>query len=174
LKKVAILGLGGLGHMGVKMAKAMGSQVSIITHSQNKAENAKDEFGIEEVIVSSSSDWFKAHTNKFDIILSTVSAPLDLNQYLSLLKTDGIFVQVGIPGKPFESIFANSLIPKRRSIAGSLIGSIKETKEMLEFALKHSVLADIELVSANHINEAFDRLLKSDVHYRFVIDMKTL
>ncbi len=173
-KNVAILGLGGLGHIAVKIAKALGATVSVITHSPEKALIAKEEFLVEDVILTTKQDWNKPFLNKFDIILDTVSQNLDLNIYLSLLKTDGVMVVVGIPGKPFESLYANSLIPKRRSLAGSLIGSIQETKEMLEFALKNQILAEIELISANHVSEALKRLEKSDVKYRFVIDMKTL
>jgi uncharacterized zinc-type alcohol dehydrogenase-like protein len=173
-KNVAILGLGGLGHMAVKIAKALGSSVSVITHSPEKALVAKEEFSVDNVILTTASDWNKSFLNKFDIILDTVCESLDLNLYLTLLKTNGVLVIVGIPGKPFQNVYANSLIPKRRSLAGSLIGSISETKEMLEFAVKNQILADVELISANHMSEALKRLEKSDVKYRFVIDMKTL
>jgi alcohol dehydrogenase (NADP+) len=168
-QKVGIVGLGGLGHMGVKLAKAMGAHVVVFTTSANKIEDAL-RLGADEVVNSKDADEMKKHLNSFHFILDTVSAEHDINAYLFLLRRDGNLTQVGIPEKPL-SLNVGSLIFGRRSLSGSLIGGIKETQEMLDFCGKHNITADIELIPIQKINEAYDRLLKSDVKYRFVIDM---
>lgn len=171
-KKVAIVGLGGLGHMGVKIAKAMGSEVTVLSHSEKKREDAK-RLGAHNYFVTSDPSVFEKLAGTFDLIVNTVSAQLDLGQYLSLLKVDATMVQVGVPDKP-NQVDAFPLIGGRRSLAGSLIGGIKETQEMLDFCGKHNITCDIEKISINKVNEAYERVLKSDVRYRFVIDMATL
>jgi alcohol dehydrogenase (NADP+) len=171
-KKVAIVGLGGLGHMGVKIARAMGAEVTAITTSSTKVEDAKH-LGAHHVIISKNPEEMKAASRRFDFILNTVSAPHDLNAYVNLLSRDGTIVLVGIPDKaPELEVF--SLIGGRRQIAGSLIGGIKETQEMLDFCAKHGIVSDIEQIPVQKINEAFTRMIKGDVKYRFVIDMKSL
>ncbi len=170
--KVGIVGLGGLGHMGVKLANAMGAEVSVLSHSDKKKEDAL-RLGAKHFINSSETGIFEKYKNHFDFILNTVSANIDLNQYLQLLKLDGTMVLVGAPEKPAE-INAFSLIGPRRTLAGSLIGGIKETQEMLDFCGKHNITADIELIPIDQINEAYERMLKGDVRYRFVIDMASL
>jgi alcohol dehydrogenase (NADP+) len=171
-QKVGVVGLGGLGHMGVKLAKAMGAHVVVFTTSANKVEDAI-RLGADEVVNSKDADEMKQHLNSFNFILDTVSAQHDINAYLILLKRDGNLTQVGIPEKPL-SLNVGSLIFGRRSFSGSLIGGIKETQEMLDFCGKHDITADIELIPIQKINEAYDRLVKSDVKYRFVIDMASL
>jgi alcohol dehydrogenase (NADP+) len=171
-QKVGVVGLGGLGHMGVKLAKAMGAHVVVFTTSANKVDDAL-RLGADEVVNSKNPDEMKKHLNSFHFILDTVSAQHDINAYFQLLKRDGNLTQVGVPSDPL-SVNVGSLINGRRSFSGSLIGGIKETQAMLDFCGKHNITADIELIPIDGINEAYDRLVKSDVKYRFVIDMATL
>jgi alcohol dehydrogenase (NADP+) len=171
-QKVGVVGLGGLGHMGVKLAKALGAHVVVFTTSSNKVEDAL-RLGADEVVNSKNEDEMKKHLNSFHFILDTVSAKHDINAYLLLLKRDGNLTQVGVPPDPL-SLNVGSLIYGRRSLSGSLIGGIKETQEMLDFCGKHNITSDIELIPIQKINEAYDRLVKSDVKYRFVIDMASL
>jgi uncharacterized zinc-type alcohol dehydrogenase-like protein len=170
--KIGIVGIGGLGHMAIKLAKAMQAHVSVITTSPSKADDAR-RLGADEVILSSDSEQMKKNAYSLHFILDTVSGDHDINSYLSLLKVDGTMILVGAPEKPMP-IAAFSLIPFRRSFAGSTIGGIAETQEMLDFCSRHNITADIELININQINEAYERLLKSDVRYRFVIDMASL
>ncbi|MGB8701892.1 MAG: NAD(P)-dependent alcohol dehydrogenase [Thermosynechococcaceae cyanobacterium] len=171
-QKVGVVGLGGLGHLGVKLAKAFGAHVVVFTTSANKVEDAL-RLGADEVVNSKNLDEMKKHLKSFNFILDTVSAQHDINAYLLLLKRDGNLTQVGVPAEPL-SLQVGSLIYGRRSLSGSLIGGIKETQEMLDFCGKHNITADIELIPIQNINEAYDRLVKSDVKYRFVIDMASL
>lgn len=171
-KKVAIIGLGGLGHMGVKIAHAMGAEVTVLSHSLKKIEDGK-RMGADHFFATSDPKTFEALRGRFDLIINTVSVDLDWNQYLSLLARDGSLVICGVPEKQVP-IGAFSLIGGRRSLAGSLIGGIKETQEMLDFCGKHNIACDIELIPITKVNEAYERVVKSDVRYRFVIDMKTL
>jgi uncharacterized zinc-type alcohol dehydrogenase-like protein len=171
-QKVGIVGLGGLGHMGVKLAKAFGAHVVVFTTSSHKVEDAL-RLGADEVVNSQNADEMKKHLNSFHFILDTVSAQHDINAYLLLLGRDGNLTQVGVPPEPL-SLQVGSLIYGRRSLSGSLIGGIKETQEMLDFCGKHNITADIELIPIQKINEAYDRLVKRDVKYRFVIDMASL
>jgi alcohol dehydrogenase (NADP+) len=171
-QKVGVVGLGGLGHVGVKLAKALGAYVVVFTTSPNKVEDAL-RIGADEVVNSKNEDEMQKHLNSFHFILDTVSAKHDINAYLLLLRRDGNLTQVGIPSEPLL-LSVGSLIFGRRSMSGSLIGGIKETQEMLDFCGKHNVTADIELIPIQNINEAYDRLVKSDVKYRFVIDMASL
>jgi len=171
-KKVGIVGLGGLGHMGVKFAHALGAHVVVFTTSPGKSEDAL-RLGADEVVVSRNEDEMKKHTFSFDFILNAVSADHDINPYLNLLGRDGNLTMVGAPSKPFE-IPAFNLIFGRRSISGSPIGGIAETQEMLDFCGEHNITADVEVIPIQKINEAYDRLLKSDVKYRFSIDMASL
>jgi uncharacterized zinc-type alcohol dehydrogenase-like protein len=170
--KVGVVGIGGLGHMAVKLAKAMGAQVFVFTTSPSKTEDAK-RLGADEVVVSRDKEQMNAHARSLDLVLDNVSASHDLNIYLNLLKVDGTLVLVGAPELPLP-VAAFSLIPARRSFAGSTIGSIAETQEMLDFCAEHNIAADIELINIQEINEAYERLLKGDVRYRFVIDMASL
>lgn len=171
-QKVGVVGLGGLGHMGVKLAKGFGAHVVVFTTSSNKVEDAL-RLGADEVVNSKNADEMKKHLNSFHFILDTVSAQHDINAYLLLLKRDGNLTQVGVPPEPLP-LQVGSLIFGRRSLSGSLIGGIKETQEMLDFCGTHNITADIELIPIQNINEAYDRLEKSDVKYRFVIDMASL
>lgn len=171
-QKVGVVGLGGLGHMGVKLAKALGAHVVVFTTSPNKVEDAL-RLGADEVVNSKNADEMKKHLNSFNFILDTVSAQHDINAYLLLLKRDGNLTQVGVPAEPL-SLNVSTLIFGRRTLGGSLIGGIKETQEMLDFCGKHNITSDIELIPIQKINEAYDRLVKSDVKYRFVIDMASL
>ncbi len=171
-KKVGVVGLGGLGHMGVKLAHTMGAYVVVFTTSSNKKEDAL-RLGADEVVISRSTDEMQKHIGSFDFILDTVSADHDINTYISLLKPDGNLTLVGAPAKPFE-VSAFNLIMGRRSLSGSNIGGIAETQEMLDFCGKHNITADVEVIPIQQVNEAYERLLKSDVKYRFVIDMKSL
>ncbi|MEG3849668.1 NAD(P)-dependent alcohol dehydrogenase [Microcoleus sp. herbarium19] len=171
-QKVGVVGLGGLGHMGVKLAKAFGARVVVFTTSPNKVEDAL-RLGADEVVNSKNADEMEKHLNSFNFILDTVSAQHDINAYLLLLKRDGNLTQVGVPAEPL-SLNVGSLIFGRRSLSGSLIGGIKETQEMLDFCGKHNITSDIELIPIQNINQAYDRLVKSDVKYRFVIDMASL
>jgi uncharacterized zinc-type alcohol dehydrogenase-like protein len=172
-KKVGIVGLGGLGHMGVKLAHAMGAQVVLFTTSPGKTEDAK-RLGADEVVISKDRDQMAEHAGSLDFILDTVAAPHDLDAYLNLLKRDGTMCLVGAPESPHPSPTVFNLILKRRGIAGSLIGGIRETQEMLDFCAEHGIVSDIEMIAMRDINEAYERMLKSDVKYRFVIDMSTL
>ncbi|MDW0146780.1 MAG: zinc-binding dehydrogenase [Nitrososphaeraceae archaeon] len=171
-KKVGVVGLGGLGHMAVKFAHALGAYVVVFTTSQNKKDDAV-RLGADEVIVSYSKDQMNKHTRSFDFILDTVSAEHDINAYIQLLRRDGNITFVGAPDKPHVvSVFG--LLFQRRSISGSLIGGLTETQEMLDFCGKHNITADIEVIPIQKVNEAYDRLLKSDVKYRFSIDMASI
>ena len=171
-KKVGIVGLGGLGHMGVKIAVAMGADVTVFTTSASKIDDAK-KLGAHHVILSKEATQMEGAANAFDFILDTVSADHDINAYLNLLKRDGTLTQVGLPSNPVAiSLFP--LVMKRINFSGSLIGGIKETQEMLDFCAKHNIVSEIELIRADQINDAYERLLKSDVKYRFVIDTATL
>ncbi len=170
--KVGIVGLGGLGHMGVKFAKAMGAHVVMITTSIEKGEDAK-KLGADEVLVSKDADQMKAHRSSFDFLLNTIPVDHDVNPYLNLLKLDKTMVMVGAI-EPLSSVHSGLLIGKRRNIAGSLIGGIKETQEMLDFCGEHQIVSEVEMINMDTINEAYVRMQKSDVKYRFVIDMASL
>ncbi|HET8572251.1 MAG TPA: NAD(P)-dependent alcohol dehydrogenase [Edaphocola sp.] len=170
--KVGIVGIGGLGHMGVKLAKAMGAHVVVITTSASKVEDAK-RLGADEVILSVDEAQMKNNAGTLHFILDCVSAQHDINAYLSLLKRDGQLTIVGAPEHPLP-VAVFSLIPGRKSFSGSLIGGIRETQEMLDFCGRHNITPDIELIRIQDINNAYDRLLKGDVKYRFVIDMASL
>ncbi|WP_277372723.1 NAD(P)-dependent alcohol dehydrogenase [Pseudomonas sp. AA-38] len=172
-QKVGIVGLGGLGHMGVKIAAAMGAHVVLFTTSPNKREDAL-RLGASEVVVSKNAEEMAAHLNSFDFILNTVAAPHDLNPFLNLLKRDATMTLVGAPESAHPSPDVFGLIFKRRRLAGSLIGGIAETQEMLDFCAKHDIVSDIEMIAMQDINQAYERMLKSDVKYRFVIDMASL
>lgn len=172
-QKVGIVGLGGLGHMGIKIAHAMGAHVVLFTTSPGKQEDAL-RLGANEVVVSRNAEEMAAHANSFDFILNTVAAPHDLDAFLVLLKRDGTMTLVGAPAEPHPSPQVFNLIMKRRKLAGSLIGGIAETQEMLDFCAEHGIASDIEMIPIQKINEAYERMLKSDVKYRFVIDMATL
>ena len=168
-KKVGVVGIGGLGHMGIKIAHAMGAHVVAFTTSESKREAAKA-LGADEVVVSRNPEEMQAHTKSFDFILNTVAAPHNLDAFTALLKRDGTMTLVGAPATPHPSPEVFSLIMKRRSIAGSMIGGIPETQEMLDFCAEHGIVADIELIKAEDINGAYERMLRGDVAYRFVID----
>ncbi len=170
--RVAVLGLGGLGHMAVKIAAAMGAEVTVLSTSPGKEADAKA-LGAHQFVVTKDAAQLKAAANSFDFIINTVSAPLDLAAYLGLLRRDGTMILLGVPPEA-PQIPAFSLIGKRRRIAGSLIGGIAETQEMLDFCAAHNLMSDIELIAIKDINEAYERMLKGDVKYRFVIDMATL
>ncbi len=171
-KKVGIVGIGGLGHMGVKLAKAMGATVVVITTSASKIEDAK-RLGADEVILSTNEEQMLSNARSLHFILDCVSASHDINAYLRLLKRDGALTLVGAPENPLP-VAAFSLIGGRKSFAGSGIGGIAETQEMLDFCGKHNITSDVEIINIQQINEAYERLLKSDVKYRFVIDMASL
>jgi uncharacterized zinc-type alcohol dehydrogenase-like protein len=169
--RVGIIGLGGLGHMGVKFAKAMGAHTTVLSHSPGKEKDALA-LGADEFIVTRDPEALESYANSFDFLLNTVSAAHDLNQYLNLLKRDGRMVLVGLPDP--TPVAAFPLVMKRRSLSGSLIGGIRETQEMLDFCAQHNIVCDIERIAMTEINEAYERMLRSDVKYRFVIDMATL
>lgn len=171
-KKVGIVGIGGLGHMGVKLAKAMGAHVVVITTSTSKVEDAK-RLGADEVILSTNEEQMNGFAGTLHFILDCVSAQHDINAYLRLLKRDGSLTLVGAPEHPLP-VAPFSLIPARKSFSGSMIGGIAETQEMLDFCGKHNITSDIELIHMQDINDAYERLLKGDVKYRFVIDMASL
>lgn len=171
-KKVGIVGIGGLGHMGVKLAKAMGAEVIVFTTSASKFDDAK-RLGADDVILSKDAEQMKKYAGKLHFVLDAVSAQHDINAYLNLLRVDGSLALVGAPEHPLP-VAAFSIIPFRRSFAGSMIGGIAETQEMLDFCGKHNIVADIEMINIQQINEAYERLLKGDVKYRFVIDMASL
>ncbi|MER5429753.1 NAD(P)-dependent alcohol dehydrogenase [Streptomyces sp. NPDC002588] len=171
-KKVAILGFGGLGHMGVKIAHALGAEVTVLSQSLRKKDDGL-KLGADHYYATSDEKTFEDLKGTFDLILSTVSAPLNLDAFLSLLRTDGAFVNVGAPEEPV-SLNLFSVIGGRKTLAGSGIGGIQETQEMLDFCAEHGFGAEIELISASEINEAYERVLSSDVRYRFVIDTATI
>ena len=172
-RKVGVVGLGGLGHMGVKIAHAMGAHVVLFTTSPAKVADGL-RLGADEVCVSTDPAQIASHAGRLDFILNTVAAPHLLDAYLDLLKRDGTMTLVGAPAEPHPSPNVFGLILKRRSLAGSLIGGIRETQEMLDFCAEHGIVSDIEMIRADQINEAYERMLKSDVKYRFVIDSATL
>ncbi len=171
-KKVGIVGLGGLGHMGLKFAHALGAHTVLFTTSPNKKDDAL-RLGADEVVISRNADEMAKHAGSFDFILDAVSADHDVNALLGLLKRDGNLTLVGAPEKP-TPISSISLLMGRRSLSGSLIGGIAETQEMLDFCGKHNITADVEVIPIQQVNEAYDRLLKQDVKYRFSIDMASL
>ena len=171
-KKVGVVGLGGLGHMAVKLAHAFGAHVVVFTTSPSKKEDAL-RLGADEVVISRNADEMQKHAESFDFILDAVSADHDINAYINLLRRDGNLTIVGAPPKPL-GVSAFSLIMRRRSFSGSNIGGIAETQEMLDFCGKHNLTADVEVIPIQKVNEAYERLLKSDVKYRFSIDMASL
>ena len=171
-QKVGVVGLGGLGHMGVKFAAAFGAHTVLFTTSPSKIADGK-KLGAHEVIVSKNQDEMDKHKGSFDLILDTVSADHDLNALLSMLKLDGTLVLVGAPPNP-QPVLAFSMLFPRKQLAGSLIGGLPETQEMLDFCGKHNIVCDIEMIKMQQINEAYERMLRSDVKYRFVIDMASL
>lgn len=171
-QKIGVIGLGGLGHMAVKFGKAFGAHVVVFTTSENKVEDAK-KLGAKEVVLSRNAEQMQKQLNSFDFIINTVSAPLDIIPYVAMLKLDGVFVQVGVPIKD-PTIHLPDHIFKRRSVAGSLIGGIAETQEMLDFCAKHGITSDVEVIAIDQINEAFERTIQGAVKYRFVIDMNSL
>ena len=171
-QKVGIVGIGGLGHLAIKIAKALGAHVTVFTTSPAKVEDAKN-LGADEAVLSTDTEQMKRKTKKLDFILDTVSAGHDANAYLNLLKVDGALVLVGAPAEPLP-VSSFSLIGGRRTFAGSNIGGIAETQEMLDFCAEHNITADIEMINIQQINEAYERLEKSDVKYRFVVDMASL
>lgn len=172
-KKVGVLGMGGLGHMAVQIANAMGAEVTVLSHSDRKREDAT-RLGAHHFLITKDSEALAKNALSFDLIINTVSsADLDMASFFNLLKLEGTLVSVGAPDKPL-SIHPFPLIMMRRSYAGSLIGSIKETQEMLDFCGKHNITSEIELISPDKVNEAYERVLKSDVRYRFVLDMSQL
>jgi uncharacterized zinc-type alcohol dehydrogenase-like protein len=172
-KTVGIVGIGGLGHMGIKLARAMGAHVVAFTTSESKRQDA-EALGAHEVVVSRDPAAMAARAKSLDLIVNTVAAPHDLDAYLTLLKRDGTMVLVGAPATPHPSPQVFNLITKRRAIAGSMIGGIPETQEMLDFCAEHGIVADIEMIRADEINTAYERMLKGEVKYRFVIDNATL
>lgn len=171
-KKVAIVGLGGLGHIGVKLAVAMGADVSVISHSELKRQDANT-LGAHNFYYSGADDFFATYAGQFDLIINTVAAPIDWNPYLGLLVRDGSMVNVGLPEEDIP-VNAFALAVNRKSLSGSAMGGIAETQEMLDFCGTHNIVCDVETIDASYINEAFERVIKSDVHYRFVIDISTL
>lgn len=171
--KVGVVGIGGLGHMGIKLAHALGAHVVAFTTSPSKRDDARA-LGADEVVVSRNADEMAAHAGSFDFILNTVAAPHDLDAFVTLLKRDGTLTLVGVPAEPHPSPSVGNLIFGRRQIAGSLIGGIAETQEMLDFCAEKGITADIEVIPMQGIETAYERMLKSDVKYRFVIDMQTL
>lgn len=171
-KKVGIIGLGGLGHMGVKFAHALGAHVVVFTTSPNKTADAL-RLGADEVVLSKDPKEMQAHVGSFDFILDTIASDHDINAYLNLLRHDGTITLVGAPTKPLE-IAAFNLIMGRRTLSGSVIGGIKETQEMLDFCSEHNITADVEVIPIQEVNSAYERLLISDVKYRFCIDMASL
>lgn len=170
--KVGVVGLGGLGHMGVKLAVSMGAEVTMLSHSQSKEADAK-RLGAHKFLLTSDKAQLKSAANYFNFILDTVSAEHDYNLYLGMLKTNGVMVCVGAPTTPAQ-IPAFNLIFGRRTLAGSLIGGIPETQEMLDYCAAHNIVSDVEVIKISEINEAYERMLKGDVKYRFVIDMASL
>jgi uncharacterized zinc-type alcohol dehydrogenase-like protein len=171
-QRVGVIGLGGLGHMAIKLAAAMGAEVTVFSTSKTKGQDAY-RLGAHDFVISTTPKNLDALANRFDFILDTASAPHDLNVYLNLLRRDGAMVMVGVPAKPLE-VRAFSLIPKRRKIAGSMIGGIRETQEMLDYCADRNITSDVETIPIRQVNEAYERVIRGDVRYRFVIDMKTL
>lgn len=172
-KKVGVVGIGGLGHMGIKLARALGAHVVAFTSSDSKVKDAL-QLGAHEVVISKDANAVATHTRSFDFILNTVAASHNLDAFMTLLKRDGTMTLVGAPSTPHPSPTIMNLIFGRRSLGGSLIGGIKETQEMLDFCAKHQITSEIELIPIQEINTAYDRMVKSDVKYRFVIDMASL
>ena len=171
-QRVAVVGLGGLGHMAVKLAASMGAEVTVLSTSKTKETDAR-RLGAQDFVISIDPKALDALANRFDFILDTVSAPHDLDAYLNLARRDGVLVLVGVPVKPLE-VRAFSLILKRRRLAGSVIGGLRETQEMLEYCAQRNIASDVEVIPIRQVNEAYERTIKGDVRYRFVIDMKTL
>ncbi|HEY0333324.1 MAG TPA: NAD(P)-dependent alcohol dehydrogenase [Stenotrophomonas sp.] len=171
--KVGVVGLGGLGHMAVKIAKAMGAHVVLFTTSESKRADAH-QLGADEVVISRDSDLMAAQANTLDFILNTVAAPHSLDPFLAALKRDGAMVLLGAPDQPHPSPNVFNLIMKRRTLAGSLIGGIAQTQEMLDFCARHGIVSEIEMIRMDQVEEGYERMLKGDVKYRFVIDMATL
>jgi uncharacterized zinc-type alcohol dehydrogenase-like protein len=169
--KVAVMGLGGLGHMGVKFAVAMGAEVTVLSHSPSKEADARA-MGAHHFVSTKNPENLKPLAKNFDLILNTVSAELVIGDYLNLLTLDGTLVVIGLPGKPY-SVEAGTLLNGRRRIAGSMIGGVSELQEMLNFCGEHSIVSDVEVIEADYINEAYVRTVASDVKYRFVIDAST-
>ncbi len=172
-KKVGVVGIGGLGHMGIKLAHALGAHVVAFTTSPDKVKDAKA-LGADEVVISKDEKQMAAHLRSFDFILNTVAAPHNLDAFITLLKRDGTMTLVGAPATPHPSPAVFNLIFGRKSLAGSLIGGIPETQEMLDFCAKHNITSDIEVIDMQDINESYERMLNGDVKYRFVIDMESL
>ena len=172
-KKVGIVGIGGLGHMGIKLSRALGAETVAFTTSEDKRQDALD-LGADAVVVSKNRDEMKAHANSFDLIINTVAASHNLDAFTRLLKRDGTMCLVGVPEHPHPAPDISALIFKRRAIAGSLIGGIAETQEMLDFCAEHGIVSEIEMIDAQQIDEAYERMLRSDVKYRFVIDSASL
>ena len=170
--KVGVIGLGGLGHMAVKLAAAMGADVTVFSTSEGKKADAA-RLGATDFAVSKNTDTFTRLASQFDVILSTVSGGIDFDAYISLLKRDGALVMLGVPDGPM-AVNVYGLMMKRKKVSASLIGGIRETQEMLDFCAEHGIVSEIEIIPINKVNEAYDRILKSDVRYRFVIDMATL
>jgi uncharacterized zinc-type alcohol dehydrogenase-like protein len=170
--KVGVVGLGGLGHMAVKLAVSKGAEVTVLSTSPSKKADA-EQLGAQHFIVSKDADQMQAATGSLDFIINTIAAKHDYNEYLQLLKLDGTMVLVGVPNEPLP-VSAFGLIMKRRRLAGSLIGGIKETQEMLDYCAEHGIVSDVEVINMDYINEAYERMIKGDVHYRFVIDMASL
>lgn len=171
-KKVAVVGMGGLGHMAVKIAHAMGAEVTVLSQSLSKKEDGL-QFGADHYFATSEPETFEKLAGTFDLMINTVSANIDINAYFSLLTLDGTLVNVGAPPEPL-AVNVFSLIGHRRSFAGSMIGGIRETQEMLDFCAEHDIAPNIEVISADQIDEAYKRVLASDVKYRFVIDINTM
>ena len=170
--KIGVLGLGGLGHMAVKLAASMGAEVTMLSHTAAKEADAK-KLGAHHFVLTTDASQAATKTKYFDFILDTVSAPHDYNFYLNMLKTNGTMICVGVPPNP-TPVAAFSLIGQRRSLVGSLIGGIPETQEMLDYCAEHNIVSDVEVIDIKNINEAYERMIKGDVRYRFVIDMSTL
>ena len=170
-KKVAVMGLGGLGHMGVKFAHALGAEVTVLSHSANKEMDAKEMGADHFVVTKDAKDLRHLHKN-FDLILNTISADIELDPYLQLLKLDGTLVVIGLPGKPYQ-VHVGTLLDQRRSVAGSMIGGIAQLQEMINFCGEHQITSDVEVIKADYINQAYERTVLSDVKYRFVIDAKS-
>jgi len=170
--KVAVMGLGGLGHMGVKFAKALGAHVTVLSHSPAKESDALA-MGADAFVATNNGDEFKKNARTFDLILNTISAEIDINKYLSLLALDGTLVVIGLPGKPY-AVEVGTLLGARRSMSGSMIGGMTELQEMIDFCGKHNIVSDVEVIKADYVNTAYERTVASDVKYRFVIDTATI
>jgi alcohol dehydrogenase (NADP+) len=171
-QKVGVVGLGGLGHMAVKLASSFGAEVTVFSTSPSKQVDAK-RLGAHDFALTSKPGTMKSLSNRFDFIIDAVSAPHDYAAYLETLKTDGVMTCVGVPTEPM-SVPAFSIIPRRRSVAGSMIGGIKETQEMLDYCAAHNITSDVEVIPVQQINEAYERVIKGQVKYRFVIDIASL